>query len=125
MPNLSPSNIGKALNEKLASEFGKEPKNGGEKRLTNTQKNKYINGFYAGVNYLKKWSKLLVEDIEEREGLVRTGIKVKNNGQSTVTYERLKKVAGRKSLPQKTEAQIREELKAELMEEIKKEMGLS
>jgi len=92
LKNLTPTEIGKALNEELANEFGKEPKNGGGKRLTLSVKNRYINGFYNGVNYLKNLANAYRAEIEEREGLILTGMKVKNNGESVAKYQRLKKV---------------------------------
>lgn len=126
--SLTPANIGKALNELLADEFGKTPKNGGEKRLSNSQKNRYINGFYSGINRLKNVIEMKRKEIEESEGLVPVGFTVKNNGESKISYQRMRKVSEprqRKTKPQKSEAQIREELKAELIAEIKREMGLS
>ena len=92
LKNLTPTEIGKALNEELKEEFGKEPKDGGEKRLTLSVKNRYINGFYNGVNFLKNLANAYRAEIEEREGLILTGMKVKNNGESVAKYQRLKKV---------------------------------
>jgi predicted RNase H-like nuclease (RuvC/YqgF family) len=91
--SLTPANIGKALNELLAEDMGKEPKKGGDKRLTNGQKNKYINGFYSAINRLKNLIDAKCKEIEEQENLVPTGFIVKNNGESKRTYQRMRKVS--------------------------------
>lgn len=125
--DLTPAKIGKALNELLAEDFGKAPKNGGDKRLSNSQKNRYINGFYSGINRLKNLIEAKCKEIEDQEQLIPTGFIIKNNGESKRTYQRMRKVSEprqRKAKPQKTEAQIREQLKAELMAEVKAELGL-
>lgn len=123
--SLTPSNIGKALNELLAEEFGKTPKNGGEKRLSNSQKNRYINGFYSGINRLKNLIEGKCKEIEEQEGLVPTGFIIKNNGESKRTYQRMRKVSEprqRKTKAQKTREQIKKEVYAEVFEDIKAEV---
>lgn len=120
--DLTPSKIGKALNELLAEDFGKAPKNGGEKRLSNSQKNRYINGFYSGINRLKNLIEAKCKEIEDHEELIPTGFIIKNNGESKRTYQRMRKVSEPRH--RKTEAQIREQLKAELMAELKAELGL-
>jgi hypothetical protein len=123
--DLTPTKIGKALNELLAEDFGKAPKNGGEKRLSNSQKNRYINGFYSGINRLKNLIEGKCKEIEDQEQLIPTGFIIKNNGESKRTYQRMRKVSEprqRKSKPQKTKEQIKKELYAEVFEDIKAEV---
>ena len=117
--NLTPTNIGKALNDLLANEMGKTPKNGGDKKLSVSQKNRYINGFYSGINRLKNVIEMKRKEIEESENLVPVGFTIKNNGESKMSYQRMRKVSTPKATkPQKT----KEEIKAELYAEIKAEI---
>jgi hypothetical protein len=115
--NLTPTNIGKALNDLLANEFGKTPKNGGDKKLSVSQKNKYINGFYSGINRLKNVIEMKRKEIEESEGLVPVGFTVKNNGESKMAYQRMRKVSTPKVRAKKSESKIKrlEEENAKLL----------
>ena len=105
--NLTPTNIGKSLNDLLANELGKTPKNGGDKKLSVSQKNKYINGFYSGINRLKNVIEMKRKEIEEQEGLVPVGFTVKNNGESKTSYQRMRKVSTPKVRAKKSESKIK------------------
>jgi hypothetical protein len=87
--NLSPSNLGKLLNE---CESLKAMRSKKTEKLSVNYKNKLINGFYSAVNELEEIAIAFITKQMKEKDLVLTSFNYKFNGKSTIEIEKKRSV---------------------------------
>ena len=87
--NLSPSLLGKLLNE---SESLKSYRSDKTHKLTTNHRNKLINGFYCAVNELEELAIAFITKMIKENDLVLSSFNYKFNGKSTIEIERKRAV---------------------------------
>ena len=87
--NLSPSILGKLLNE---SESLKSYRSDKTNKLTTNYRNKLINGFYCAVNELEELAIAFITKTIKENDMVLSSFNYKFNGKSTIEIERKRAV---------------------------------